>query len=192
MNRKIKVAISKILYGGRRNIDLGNESYIGIGSKIFGTHVVMDDYNGVENLLVVGSQPVIIGKYCALAGNLTIITSNHIMNKPNIQAKFQNEHFQDSMDDGSKGPIKIGNAVWIGLNVTILPGVTIGDGAIIGAGSVVTKSVDPFVIAVGNPAHTIRKRFKEATIKQLLKDPWWNWDKKKIQKNRSFFITPLK
>ena len=57
----------------------------------------------------------------------------------------------------SKGAIKIGNNVWIGEKVCILPGVTIGDGAIIGAGSTVTKDIPSYSIAVGNPARVIKK-----------------------------------
>ena len=53
-------------------------------------------------------------------------------------------------------PTRIGERCWIGAHVTILKGVTIGDGAVIGAGSVVTKSVPPGVIAVGNPARVLK------------------------------------
>ena len=53
-------------------------------------------------------------------------------------------------------PVNIGNNVWIGEKVSILPGVVIGDGAIIGAGSVVTKDVPSFSIAVGSPALVIK------------------------------------
>lgn len=54
-------------------------------------------------------------------------------------------------------PIIIEDKVWIGGNVTILPGVTIGKGSIIGAGSVVTKDIPEMSIAIGNPAKVIRK-----------------------------------
>ncbi|MCM1032293.1 MAG: sugar O-acetyltransferase [Odoribacter sp.] len=54
-------------------------------------------------------------------------------------------------------PVTIGNDVWIGGNAVILPGVTIGDGCVIGAGAVVTRSVDPYTLAAGNPARPIRK-----------------------------------
>lgn len=57
----------------------------------------------------------------------------------------------------SKGPIIIGNNVWIGEKVCILPNVRIGDGAVIGAGSVVTKDIPSGSVAVGNPAKVIRK-----------------------------------
>lgn len=54
-------------------------------------------------------------------------------------------------------PIIIEDQVWIGGNVTILPGVTIGKGSIIGAGSVVTKDIPEMSIAIGNPAKVVRK-----------------------------------
>ncbi|MDX8337046.1 sugar O-acetyltransferase [Candidatus Cetobacterium colombiensis] len=54
-------------------------------------------------------------------------------------------------------PIKVGNNVWIGAGVTVLPGVTIGDNVIIGAGSVVTRDIPAGVIAVGNPCRILRK-----------------------------------
>jgi acetyltransferase-like isoleucine patch superfamily enzyme len=53
-------------------------------------------------------------------------------------------------------PVKIGNGVWIGANVTILPGVTVGENAVIAAGAVVTKDVPANSIVGGNPARVIR------------------------------------
>ena len=58
-------------------------------------------------------------------------------------------------------PVKIYDYVWIGGNVTILPGVKINQGAIIGAGSVVTHDIPPYVIAAGNPCQVIRPITKE-------------------------------
>jgi acetyltransferase-like isoleucine patch superfamily enzyme len=58
----------------------------------------------------------------------------------------------------SNEPVIIGNDVWIGSRVTILPGVKIGDGAIIGASAVVTKDVEPYSIVAGNPAKKIGSR----------------------------------
>lgn len=54
-------------------------------------------------------------------------------------------------------PIIVGNNVWIGGNVTVLPGVVIGDNCVIGAGSVVTKDIPDNSLAVGNPRKVIRK-----------------------------------
>ena len=56
----------------------------------------------------------------------------------------------------SKGPVIIGNNVWIGSGVIILPNVTIGDNCIIGANSVVTKSFDKNSVIAGNPARLIK------------------------------------
>lgn len=53
-------------------------------------------------------------------------------------------------------PITIGNGVWLGGNVVVLPGVTIGNRAVIGAGSVVTKDIPPDTVAVGNPCNVIK------------------------------------
>ena len=57
----------------------------------------------------------------------------------------------------NSAPIKIGNNVFIGDNVTVLKGVTIGDNTVIGNGSIVTKSIPPNVIAAGNPANVIKE-----------------------------------
>ena len=55
----------------------------------------------------------------------------------------------------------IGNDIWIGARVTILPGVHVGDGSVIGAGAVVTKDVEPYSIVAGNPAKKIGSRLTE-------------------------------
>ncbi len=54
-------------------------------------------------------------------------------------------------------PITVGDNVWIGANVLVLPGVTIGDNTVIGGGSVVTKDIPANVVAVGNPCRVLRE-----------------------------------
>ena len=73
-----------------------------------------------------------------------------------------------------KGDTVVGNDVWIGQNVTIMPGVNIGDGAIIGTNSTVASDIPPYSIAAGNPARVIRKRFDDETIQLLEQLQWWN------------------
>lgn len=54
-------------------------------------------------------------------------------------------------------PITIGDNVWVGAQVCVLPGVTIGDNCVIGAGSVVTHDIPAGSVAVGNPCRVLRK-----------------------------------
>jgi acetyltransferase-like isoleucine patch superfamily enzyme len=55
-------------------------------------------------------------------------------------------------------PVTVGADCWIGMGVSILPGVTIGDGCVVGAGAVVAKDIEPYSVAVGNPARPLRNR----------------------------------
>lgn len=79
--------------------------------------------------------------------------------------------------------ITIGNDVWIGANVVILPGIKIGDGAVLAAGAVVTRDVDPYAVVGGVPAKVIKYRFSREVIDALLKIKWWDWPISKIQNN---------
>jgi acetyltransferase-like isoleucine patch superfamily enzyme len=82
-----------------------------------------------------------IGKSCAIAWGVHMTDSNH-----------------HELDDVPKTlPITIGDGVWIGARVTILPGVTIGDGAIVGAGSVVANDIPPRSLCLGTPARVVRQ-----------------------------------
>ena len=74
----------------------------------------------------------------------------------------------------------VGNDVWIGQNVTVLPGVRIGDGAIIAANAVVSRDVPAYHIAGGNPCRILRKRFDDDLIAYLLELKWWDWSPEKI------------
>ncbi|MFA5121362.1 CatB-related O-acetyltransferase [Zavarzinia sp.] len=70
----------------------------------------------------------------------------------------------------------IGNDVWIGANVTLLPGVTVGHGAVVAAGAVVTKDVPPYAIVAGVPARLLRYRVPERLIPELLALQWWRFE----------------
>jgi maltose O-acetyltransferase len=66
-------------------------------------------------------------------------------------------------------PIKIGNRVWCGVNVTILAGVTIGDDVILGAGCVVNKDIPSRSVAAGVPAKVI------SALERSPSEPLWSW-----------------
>ena len=158
---------------------------------IVGDYTYYDDpddvHNFIKNVLYhfdfVGDK-LIIGKFCQLATGVRFIMNggNHALDGFSTFpfAAFGNEWSQVPLNFESKGDTVVGNDVWIGNSVTIMPGIKIGDGAIIATNSVVTKDVEPFSIVGGNPAKLIRKRFDDKTIQDLLKLKWWNWDIQKI------------
>jgi len=155
-------------------------------------------HNG--NFNVKGDEYVKTGNFCALGRNITLYTSNHDYNYLAIQGYFYNKYFNKKHPGEennppskarSKGPIIIGNDVWIGDNVKILSGVKIGDGVSIGAGSIVTKDIPSYTIAGGIPAKNLKKRYPQETIDFLLKIKWWYWSDSKIKKNIHLFNTNL-
>jgi acetyltransferase-like isoleucine patch superfamily enzyme len=98
-----------------------------------------------------GTGTVKIGRFCHFARGLTIYSSNH-----NYKSK---EYIPYGKDDVLM-PVVIEDFVWIGANVSIVPGVTIGEGAVIGMGSVVVSNVEPLKIYAGNPARQVGERDK--------------------------------
>lgn len=97
------------------------------------------------NLVILDEAPVTFGDNVFIAPNCGFYTAGHPINA----------------DDRNKGleyalPITVGNDVWIGAHVTVLPGVTIGDNCVIGAGSVVTRDIPANSVAVGNPCKVIK------------------------------------
>jgi acetyltransferase-like isoleucine patch superfamily enzyme len=157
---------------------ISNSTHIGKGTRING------------KISIKGKGLCNIGKYCALGSDIKIITSNHRVDFANLQCSLQRRHNFVEIDQ-SKGPVVIGNNVWIGDSVIILSGVTIGDGAVIGAGSVVTKDVADFTVAAGVPARHLRMRFPNDICSQLNKIAWWDWCDDKIKQNNIFFELDL-
>jgi maltose O-acetyltransferase len=98
------------------------------------------------NFTVLDEAPVTIGDDCFIGPNVSIYTACHSTDPV----------ARNTRQEWAK-PVCIGNNVWIGGSVTILPGVTIGDNVTIGAGSVVVKNIPSNSIAVGNPARVVKK-----------------------------------
>jgi maltose O-acetyltransferase len=121
---------SRAYFGSGKNISIGDRSGIGVNAFISGT--------------------VSIGNDVMMGHDVMIIGENHEFSRTDITMTGQG--LQPSK------PIKIGNDVWIGARVVILPGVSIGSGVVIGAGAVITKDIPDWAIAVGNPARIVRYR----------------------------------
>jgi maltose O-acetyltransferase len=90
-----------------------------------------------------------IGRACHIAKGLTLYSSNH---------NFRSEKLIPYDEQDVLKPVEIGDCVWVGANVNIMPGTKIGDGAIIAMGSVVRGDVPPCTIVSGNPAVIVGAR----------------------------------
>ncbi len=98
------------------------------------------------NFTVLDEAPVTIGDDCFIGPNVSIYTACH-----STDPVERNSRREWAL------PVTIGNNVWIGGSVTILPGIKIGDNVTIGAGSVVVNDIPDGSIAVGNPCRVVRK-----------------------------------
>ena len=111
-----------------------------------GKHLYLGDHVYVNfNLTIVDDTDIWIGDRTMVGPNVTITTANHPI-LPSLRARGLQYNRS----------VRIGDNVWIGAGVVIVPGVTIGDNAVIGAGSVVTRDIPANVVAVGNPCRVLR------------------------------------
>ena len=109
---------------------------------VIGSGCSIGDFNHISaiNRIVIGNN-LLTGKWVSIIDNSHGLSDYDNLKLPPLERNVT-----------SKGPIVIGDNVWIGDKVSILPGVNIGDGAVIGANSVVTKDVPPYTIVAGVPA----------------------------------------
>lgn len=116
---------------------------------IFSARASLGDYSGIGiNARINGTCT--IGEKVMMGTDVVVITRNHAFDRTDIPM----------MDQGfeEERPVVIGNDVWIGDRVMILPGVHVGEGAILAAGAVVTKDVPAYAIVGGVPARVIKMR----------------------------------
>lgn len=125
--------------------------------------------NILPNVHIGKGKKLVIGNHSGIGVNSRLDLTNsitlgdNVMAGPEVMIFTGVHHYNDttipmSQQGSTSEPVRIGNDVWIGARVIILPGVTIGNGAIIGAGSVVTKDVEDFSVVAGNPATKIKQR----------------------------------
>ncbi len=127
-------------------IKIGKKSYIHYGARFYlpknitiGNGTIIGDHAFID-----GRERVVIGNNVDIASEVRIYNSEHDINSKTFKA--------------INAPVEVGDYVFIGPRVTILPGVKIGRGAIVAAGSVVIKDVDPSTLVGGVPAKYIKDR----------------------------------
>jgi len=123
-------------------VDVGFNVEIGDGTFINANATLLDTY------------PIRIGRRVMIGPNCSFYPVGHPLRAAD---RLRVDAAGETIGNVTTGdPITIGDEVWIGGNVVVLPGVTIGDRTTIGAGSVVTKSIPADVFAAGNPCRVIR------------------------------------
>lgn len=121
-----------------QNIAIGDDVYIG-------PHSFISAIGGVD-----------IGSGTIIGPRVTIYSANH---------RYEGANAIPYDDVILPGKVNIGENIWIGCNVIILPGVKIGEGCIIGAGSVVTREMPSFKVIGGNPARVLKNRDERQYLK---------------------------
>lgn len=108
-----------------------------------------------------------IGSYCSIAGEVHFVMGGEHNYRRTSTFPFAEKIFMEGLDGICRGPIIVGDDVWIGFGTIILSGVTIGQGSVIAAGSVVTKDVPPYSVWIGSSVR--KKRFSDEIISELMK-----------------------
>ena len=124
----------------------------------YGTNIVLgNNFYANYNLVILDTAKVVFGDNVLVGPNCTFCCAGHAIDVEQRKAGLE-----------IALPITVGDNVWFGMNVCVLPGVKIGNNSIIGAGSVVTKDIPDNVIAVGNPCRVLRSITKEDKKKYKL------------------------
>lgn len=147
--KRVNTALMTII--SLRNVDNHGCVYVN-GLSHFTCNTSIGDDCHFNGLVVYGDGRVTIGNHFHSGKGCVILTQNHDFESGNQLPYGDNYIMKDVIIDEN---------VWLGINVTILPGVHIGEGAIIQAGSVVVSDIPPLAIAGGHPARIFNKRDSE-------------------------------
>jgi acetyltransferase-like isoleucine patch superfamily enzyme len=156
-------------FGGRAVITpplrLSNPEFISIGAEVFlGANCWLQTLprNARTPRLAIGKGTRISGD-CVLSAAEEIVIEPEVLMARNVYIADHRHAFTDRnkavLKQGIEGiaPVRVKQGAWLGQNVVVLPGVTIGRGSVIGANSVVRADVPDWSVAVGAPAHVVRR-----------------------------------
>ena len=166
-------------------------SQVDIGAFTYGQENIRAPYWGSQK----GHGKLIIGKFCSIAANVTVMLGgNHRIDWVTTYpfGHINQAQFPCNIEGhpATKGDVVIGNDVWIGTGATIMSGIKISDGAVIAANSHVVKDVAAYTIVGGNPACSIRQRFRPDQVESLLAIRWWDWPVEKIAAHVELLCAP--
>lgn len=135
----------------------------------------------------------IMKKNSAAAQGLTVVTNAHAVN--GTVGVLRKEKFKNKVGDENVDVV-VHEDVWIGTNVTLLPGSECGRGSVIGAGSVIRKKIPPYAIVIGNPAKVVGFTMRPDEIiehEKLLYNEFERISMEELEKNyKKFFKDKLK
>ena len=148
-------SLCELLRRNQRRLSLINKGAIVHESAEIGEVII----EGKENQLSVGPLTFIGRVHIALHDHVSI--GERVCINDNVRIFTASHDVLDPEWNHTKAKVIIEDYVWIGTGAMILPGVRLGAGAVVGAGSVVTKSVEPRTVVVGNPARPTSKKRSE-------------------------------
>lgn len=133
---------------------------------------------GWPDVIDFGDTPLEIGAFCSISREVTILLGGE--HRIDWLTTYPFPGLWDAARgiDGhpsTRGPVVIGNDVWIGYRGTCLSGTRIANRAVIGAGSVVAGDIPPYAVAAGNPCRVISRRFPSEIVARLERVAWWSW-----------------
>lgn len=133
---------------------------------------------------------VVVGAFCSIANGVRFILGGEHHTHWTSTFPFHEGWENEKPTAWGRGDIEIGNDVWIGSDVLFLSGSKVGDGAVIGARTVVSGSVKPYSIVVGNPMRFVRWRFPEMQRHELERLRWWAWPDAQIKRAVPYLLDP--
>jgi len=137
------------------------------------------------------NEKLIIGSYVSIASGVKFLLGGEHRYDTLMCYPLKVKVLWEEAGAVSKGPIIIGDDVWIGMDPLILSGVKVGKGAVIGARSVVTKDVPPYAIVARNPARLLKYRFTEEMIDKLSSLEISGIKEVITESNVEYFYSPL-